>query len=76
MGETGLQKAMLAHLVLGLSVNYSRGVAVDDTEVGLGDFLGKGVAVDGRRVEHEALASVVPLLCLVLLSHILLLDVI
>ncbi len=50
-------------------------VAVDDAKVGLGDFLGRGVAVDGCRVEHEAFARGVPLLHRVLL-RVLLLDVI
>ncbi len=76
MCETGIRKAELGHLVLELSVGHSRGVAVDDAEVGLRDFLRGGVVVDGRRVEHKALARVMPLLCLVLLPHVLLLDVI
>ncbi len=62
--------------MLELSVGHSRGFTVDDAEVGLGDFLGGGVAIDGRCIEHEALACVVPLHCLVLLPRILLLDVI
>ncbi len=62
--------------MLELSVGHSPGVTVDDAEVGLGDFLSGGVAVDGRCVEHEALACVVPLLRLVLLPCVLLLDVI
>jgi hypothetical protein len=76
MGKTGVRKAKLGYLVLELSAGHSCGVAVDDAEVGLRDFLGGGVPVDGRRIEHEALACVVPLLCLVLLPCILLLDVI
>ncbi len=76
MGKTGIQKAKLGHLVLELSAGHSCGVAIDDAEVGLGDFFGGGVAVDGCRVEHKALACVVPLLCLVLLPCILFLDVI
>ncbi len=78
MGKTGVHKTKLRYLVLELPVDHSRGVAVDDVKVGLGDFLslsGK-VAVDGCHVEHEALACVVPLLCLVLLLCVLLLDVI
>ncbi len=62
--------------MLELSVGHSRGVAIDDAEVGLGDFLSGGVAVNERRIEHKALARVVPLLHLVLLPCILLLDVI
>ncbi len=59
-----------------LSVGHSCSVAVDDAEVGLGDFLGGRVAVDGRCVEHKVLARVVPLLHLVLFLCVLLLDVI
>ncbi len=53
--------------MLELPVVHSCGVAVDDVKVGLGDFLGGGVAVNGCRVEHEALARGVPLLRLVFL---------
>ena len=76
MGKTGIWKAELGHLVLELPVGNSHGVAVDDAKVGLRDFLGGGVAVDGCRVKHKVLACVVPLLCLFLLLPILLLDVI
>ncbi len=46
VGETNVRKAKLRHLVLELSVGHSHSVAVDDAKVGLGDFLGRGVAVD------------------------------
>ncbi len=62
--------------MLELSVGHSCGVAVDGAEVGLRDFLGMGVAVDGYCIDHKALACAVPLLCLVLLPCVLLLDVI
>ncbi len=76
VGKTGVQKAKLRYLLLELPVGHSRGVTVDDAKVGLGDFISRGVAVDGCRVEHKALACVVLLLCLVLLLCVLLLDVI
>ncbi len=76
MGKTGVQKAKLRHLVLELPVGHSCSVPVDDAKVGHGDFLSRGVAVNGRRVEHKALACGEPLLRLVLLLCILLLDVI
>ncbi len=76
ISKTGVRKAKLGHLVLELSVGHSRGVAVDDAEEGLGDFLGGGVTVNRCCIEHQVLACVVPLFCLVLLPCILLLDVI
>jgi hypothetical protein len=64
------------HLVLEFFVGHSGGVAVDDAKIGCEDFLGRGVAVGRRCVEHEALTHGMPCLCLVLLFCILLLDVI
>ncbi len=76
VGKTGIQQAKLGHLVLELPVSHSCGVAVDDAKVGLGNFLGGGVAVGGGCIEHKALACGVPLLHLDFLLCVLLLDVI
>ena len=40
-------------MALELFVGHSGSVAVDDAKVGCWDFLGGGVAVGGRHVEHE-----------------------
>ncbi len=62
--------------MLELPVGHFCGVAVNDAKVGLGDVTSGGVAVNGRRIEHEALPCGVPLLRLVFLLRLLLLGVI
>jgi hypothetical protein len=76
MGKTGISMAELQHLALELFFGHSGGVAVDDAKVGRWDFLGGGVAVGGRRVEHEASTRGMPFLRFVLLFCILFLDVV
>ncbi len=63
-------------MALELFVGHSGSVAVDDAKVGCWDFLGGGVAVGGRHVEHEASTRGMPFLCFVLLFCILFLDVV
>ncbi len=76
VGKACIAKAELQHLVLEFFVGHSGGVTVDDAKVGCGDFLGRGVAVSRRCIDHEALTCGMPFLNLVLLLCILFLDVI
>ncbi len=63
-------------MALELLVGHSSSVAVDDAKVGCWEFLGRGVAVGGRRVEHEASTRGMLFLCFVLLFCVLFLDVV
>ncbi len=76
MGKTSVSVAELRHLALELFVGHSSSVPVDDAKVGCWDFLGRGVAVGGRRVEHEVSTCGMLFLCFVLLFCILFLDVV
>ncbi len=76
MGKTGVSVAKLQHLALELFVGHSSGVTVDDMKVGRWDFLGGGVAVGGRHVEHKASTRGMPFLRFVLLFCIHFLDVV
>ncbi len=63
-------------MVLEFFVGHTGSVTVDDAKVGCRDFLGGGVAVGRRCIDHKALTRGIPFLRLVLLLCNLLLDVI
>jgi len=63
-------------LGLEFPVGHTCGIAVDDPEVGRGNFFCWGIAVGRRCIEHKASTGGVPLLGLFLLLCVLLLDVI
>ncbi len=76
MGETGIVVSKFRHLGLEFPVGHTCGMAVDDAEVGRGNFFCWGITVSQRCVEHEASTGGVPLLGLVLFPCVLLLDVV
>ncbi len=74
--KTGIGVSKFRHLGLEFSVGHTCGIAVDDVEVGWGNFFCWGIAVGQRCVEHEASTGGVPLLGLVFFPRILLFDVV
>ncbi len=76
MGKTGVGVSEFRHLGLEFPVGHTCGIAVDDAEVGLGNFFCWGIAVGRRCIEHEASTGGVPLLGLVIFLCVLLLDVV
>jgi hypothetical protein len=76
VGKTGIGVSEFRHLGLEFPVGHTCGIAVDDAEVGRGNFFCWEIAVGQRCIEHEASTGGVPLLSLVLFPRVLLLDVV
>ena len=76
MGKPRIGVAKPGHLGLKFLVGHARGLAIDEAKVGLGDLIGKGVAVRRRGFYDEAAARGVPFFCLVLLLGVLRLEII
>ena len=68
MGKTGIGVSKFRHLGLEFPVGHTCGIAVDDAEVGLGNFFCWGIAVGRCCIERKASTGGVPLLGLVLFS--------